>query len=119
MYVREFRLESLEASVAAVVDHDGDDHRAEEHHDEDAGQRALVRAARRGRGRRYVVGGAAGSAGAAAGSGRRRRHVAVVALEAGPERGQSKGVSVVTSESQRANSEKDRNFHGFSYCGVF
>ena len=45
MNVREFRLESLEAAVAAVVHHDGDDHGAKERHNQHARQRPFVSAA--------------------------------------------------------------------------
>ena len=43
--VREFRLESLEAAVTAVVHHDGDDHGAKEGHNQHARQRPFVSAA--------------------------------------------------------------------------
>ena len=108
--VREFRLESLEAAVAAVVHHDGDDHGAKERHNQHARQRPFVSAAwsqkieivdnimntaghiwsltagfrRRGQRRRRVVRPPPVDARATCGYRGARRHVAVVALEAGP-----------------------------------
>ena len=110
MNVREFRLESLEAAVAAVVHHDGDDHGAEERHNQHARQRPLVSAAWSqkieivdnimntaghiwsltaaiGRWRQCrggVVRPPPVDARATGGYRGARRHVAVVALEAGP-----------------------------------
>jgi hypothetical protein len=78
VHVRQFSLEPLEPPVAAVVEHDGQDDRAQEDYDEDAYQRTAVVAAassdRPGRDGRAARPAAA----------TRRGQIALGAVESGP-----------------------------------
>lgn len=79
MHVRQFSLEPLEPPVAAVVEHDGQDDRAQEDYDEDAYQRTAVVAAASSSDRPGRDGRAARPAAAT-----RRGQIALGAVESGP-----------------------------------